>query len=474
MANATLLYTNDWDGSFGDVSEQYRCRSDQFTLVSNWDGRKACKYYQAGNLTCAEYGGEQKHRTQHLQANSGNYGSAYGPGLNFNKKSGGTLIYGPWWFGFGFWYSSSNPASPMANSFHIAFDIKSMSSEFGDPTSYIHSGNVLRVIPRHEISPLYEMTFTKDAWHDVIWYIERRTGSNGVFRMWLDGVLKINWTGSTALDLADSIVSRFRTGIYWGADTHTGGVTMYYSAVRIAIGGSDGYALVDPSTDGTPPPAPSITGSIEATSDSLPATLALTEEGAVDWAHWGLTASTSFNTKATGGDYIGNVTASQTIGRWTPSLLAVSWTDGTPTASSAGTTTEIYIDGAAGDTMYFDVVADTTTRVLRVYAQCTLCVMRITATMPDSTATAQYVEATSSTTTSTGIVAEFTFAASATASLRVTLSVQSTYGTDASIELIAATLALPGTETTGTTTGGVIHRRWGVVNGNRRRKRIHG
>jgi len=95
----------------------------------------------------------------------------------------------------------------------------------------------------------------------------------------------------------------------------------------------------------------------------------LTAQGNVDWAHWGLTAPTSFDHKASVVQQISNYSvvggqSSQVAQGTVP--LSVSWTDGTPNAASSGTTSAVYIMGL--NTGYqVTVPADTTARVLVLY-----------------------------------------------------------------------------------------------------------
>jgi hypothetical protein len=95
----------------------------------------------------------------------------------------------------------------------------------------------------------------------------------------------------------------------------------------------------------------------------------LTAQGNTDWAHWGLTAPTSFDHKASVSQQISNYSvvggqSSQVAQGTVP--LSVSWTDGTPDAVSSGTTSAVYIMGL--NTGYqVTVPADTTARVLILY-----------------------------------------------------------------------------------------------------------
>jgi len=99
----------------------------------------------------------------------------------------------------------------------------------------------------------------------------------------------------------------------------------------------------------------------------------LTEEGAVDWAHWSRT-STVQNRKATGGHQISDITRIPTnlgVGRLTGGHVRYAWTDGYASGTDyvqteGGTTTGTTITGV-GNGVQISVPADTSVRTLRVY-----------------------------------------------------------------------------------------------------------
>ncbi len=114
-----------------------------------------------------------------------------------------------------------------------------------------------------------------------------------------------------------------------------------------------------------------ITGALNASAASAPATANLTAEGTLDWAHWGLSAATDFDDKEGGGNQISNITL---IGpsqngpfQYGGALVAYSWSDGTPDTTADGTATGVYFNNF--DNGYqITAPADTTKRILRVYA----------------------------------------------------------------------------------------------------------
>jgi subtilisin family serine protease len=103
-----------------------------------------------------------------------------------------------------------------------------------------------------------------------------------------------------------------------------------------------------------------------------PSTENIATVGTVDWSHWGLTTSTSWDHKSTGGSKIGNLTqvSSSGLTRVTSGVTpSVSWSGGTPTASSAGTATGITnTTSGVGKGFAFTVAAQNTSTVtLRVH-----------------------------------------------------------------------------------------------------------
>ena len=91
----------------------------------------------------------------------------------------------------------------------------------------------------------------------------------------------------------------------------------------------------------------------------------MTTEGPADWIHWG---DASLNRKAGGGAQISTYTVvgAGSAGAYGNDLRPLSWTDGTPTASSSNNTNGLYIAGF-GNGFTFTAPADTTLRTLIVH-----------------------------------------------------------------------------------------------------------
>jgi hypothetical protein len=100
------------------------------------------------------------------------------------------------------------------------------------------------------------------------------------------------------------------------------------------------------------------------------ATQNLTTLGTSDWAHWGLNSATSFDHKSGLPSQISNYTTvnaqAGSVTNFSGSAVAYTWSDGTPDANVAGTTTGVYISGQ-NKGFQIQVPADTSTRALTIY-----------------------------------------------------------------------------------------------------------
>jgi hypothetical protein len=131
--------------------------------------------------------------------------------------------------------------------------------------------------------------------------------------------------------------------------------------------------------------APTGTGLLQG-SRAVSANTVLSNEGVIDWAHWGLTDANSFNSRSGASTEISNVTTSGTgsKSRYADNPTAFTWTGGTPSATATATTTGIFT--TTGFT--FTAPADTTERILRVYAGGFNATVRVQAVLTDNSAAA--------------------------------------------------------------------------------------
>jgi hypothetical protein len=94
----------------------------------------------------------------------------------------------------------------------------------------------------------------------------------------------------------------------------------------------------------------------------------LTQEGTLDWAHWGLAAVTDFNHKSGVTPQISNYALVGGIAprRFANGLVGFTWTDGTPAPTATATPTGVLVSGQ-NNGFQITVPADTNLRTLRVY-----------------------------------------------------------------------------------------------------------
>jgi hypothetical protein len=94
----------------------------------------------------------------------------------------------------------------------------------------------------------------------------------------------------------------------------------------------------------------------------------LSLQGRTDWAHWGLTAASSFNRRRLVPQRIGNFTklGSATVKRYTDNAVAYSWTNGTPALTASDTRAGVFITGL-NNGFQLAVKADAIPRRLKMY-----------------------------------------------------------------------------------------------------------
>ncbi|MFB3904696.1 MAG: peptidoglycan DD-metalloendopeptidase family protein [Acidobacteriota bacterium] len=187
-------------------------------------------------------------------------------------------------------------------------------------------------------------------------------------------------------------------------------------------------------------------GQLSASLATSPATLNLTAQGTLDWAHWGLTSSSSYNHKVTGGSKISNFTriGSGALGRQQASMTRYSWSDGTPAASASNTPTGVYRIGQ-GSGFQLTVLADTTVRTLRLYVGVWAAQGRLEATLSDGSAPGLVdTSVINQTATSNGFYTLTYQAGTAGQSLRIRWTVHANFDPFGNVTLQAATLVTGG------------------------------
>jgi hypothetical protein len=166
----------------------------------------------------------------------------------------------------------------------------------------------------------------------------------------------------------------------------------------------------------------------------------LTATGTSDWSHWGLVDATSFDHKQGGGQI--TLSASNPLVHYTNDLVGFTWTDGSPTASSAGTHTGVYVQSVGGS-VSVTAPADTSMRTLIVWSTSYLTTVTVTATLSDGSAPA-YTDSTYGTLSTTNErFYTFTYrAGSPGQSLVVTMTIDAA-GLNGNVSVPAATLTQP-------------------------------
>jgi hypothetical protein len=184
-------------------------------------------------------------------------------------------------------------------------------------------------------------------------------------------------------------------------------------------------------------PAGVLTGAVAPQSG----TQVLSTLGTIDWAHWGRTSATSYTHKAGVAPQISSVTlvGGAVATRYNDHAVGFSWTGGTPTASTTGSRTGIFVEGVNAG-FRFTVPADTTQRRLRVYVGAWRAQGRMQAQLTDGSAP-MYVDTSvsSGTTTATAIYTFLYRAAGPGQTLTITYTLNSA-ASPSNVTLQAATL----------------------------------
>ncbi len=195
----------------------------------------------------------------------------------------------------------------------------------------------------------------------------------------------------------------------------------------------DVIVTVNPGNNGV------LSGSVTAS----PAAVNLATEGTMDWTHWGLTSAGSFDHKAGVTSLISNFTkiGSATVQRQQQSPTTYSWTGGTPTASSSGTPTGVYVL-AAGNGFQLTLPADTTRRTLKLHLGVWAAQGKLEASLSDGSASPFTDTSVSNQTATSNAVYTINYqAGSAGQTLTIRWTVQQVFLTYGNATLQAATLA---------------------------------
>jgi len=266
-----------------------------------------------------------------------------------------------------------------------------------------------------------ELTASAAGWLPLSyqWYTE----SNGVFVQLADAG-QISGAGTASLSISN-LASNDATNFYLVVTNSYGAVTS--SVINLTV-------------------LP-ITGTMLGGAVPTPATADLTVAGTLDWAAWGELSGITPNyleQKAGGTNQISDVTvigAGSGPNTFGNAIVACSWSDGTPDAAETNETDGIYFNGIANG-YQFTVPADTTKKILTVYAGGYNCQVQVQAALSDLSAPT-YVDSSLVTAPGAALADAYTIEFAAGTNNQ-TLTVTVTCATDGgNCTLMAATLAGP-------------------------------
>ncbi|MGD9628399.1 MAG: peptidoglycan DD-metalloendopeptidase family protein [Pyrinomonadaceae bacterium] len=175
-----------------------------------------------------------------------------------------------------------------------------------------------------------------------------------------------------------------------------------------------------------------------------PSTTNLSSQGTTDWAHWGLSSSTSFNHKSGVSGQLNDFVqiGSTTPVRYTNNSVSYSWSDGIPFPTASNTTTGIYTYGI-GNGFQITVPADTTQKTLKLYVGLWNSSGRVEVSLSDGSASPYIDNSMSSSGVQNGVYTLNFKAATNGQTLTVRWVVENSSNPAGNITLQAATLAVP-------------------------------
>lgn len=138
-----------------------------------------------------------------------------------------------------------------------------------------------------------------------------------------------------------------------GSDTQDFGAFLFDAGDPPSFDLASRGDLAPPSLPDLAPPSPDLSGPfIHVTSATTGPMVNLTQEGTIDWAHWGYSLASDFDRKATGNDLISNYMLINTLSavQYGDGLVGYKWNDGQSglgqRANSSGpSATGVYITG---------------------------------------------------------------------------------------------------------------------------------
>lgn len=136
-------------------------------------------------------------------------------------------------------------------------------------------------------------------------------------------------------------------------------------ASSLSDSGGSAHEYLDAPAKMIDAPADAATGALMVTASvQAPGEIILSNEGTIDWAHWGLNNVGSFDHRS-GGTSISDATASGPASAVVGAAVTSSWTGGTPDGSATRSDTGIAV--GAPDKFSFTIAADTTMHTAHLY-----------------------------------------------------------------------------------------------------------
>ncbi|HEY8286374.1 MAG TPA: S53 family peptidase, partial [Chloroflexota bacterium] len=180
-------------------------------------------------------------------------------------------------------------------------------------------------------------------------------------------------------DVVSGSNGAFSAGTGWDQVTGWGSINWWNWVQDVTA------AVLPPTATSTPTTIPA-TGSLVGSAALPPSRVNLTTEGTSDWAHWGLGSAAGFDHKANVASQIPTFIqiGGGTLGQ--SSLPAIfSWSDGTPDATSSGTSTAVSVSGN-GHGFALTLPADPTARTVHLYVAVSAGQANLTASLSDGSA----------------------------------------------------------------------------------------
>ena len=261
VSAAQLIYSNDLDlGGFGDIKTERDCYAGAFTLAKSPSrAGQSIKIFNDGTKACLEPSGKLKHRKE----------------VRWGSDTTYSELNTPYWFAFSMFVPDDYPTK--ADNPNAVIVAQWIGGNVGPELTFqLVAGERLAIRRtwstgvsdgKHSLTEA-KLPIERGVWTDFVVYRERSWNSDGVLKVWMNGVKVVDFVGPTAINYVtygsgNKGNIQFKTGIYWAEKPRDVQYTLYFDNVRTAKG-ADGYDLVSRSaknasstTSAKPPQPPS-------------------------------------------------------------------------------------------------------------------------------------------------------------------------------------------------------------------------